>query len=153
MAALLFAWSGCLSHLFFIPGHRFSGVFVGAPFGAVAGWLCTRRARTTLMIAVLDCIVWYVAYSTAVLFSNGLGEATSMLTGGCIGGLGVIAANAIAGKRWLSVVALAGGALVGAVAAVPFAMLAARNGQSPLIPFVVWQAAVGTCLYAYNEFS
>jgi len=79
-------------------------------------------------------------------------DAIPVLVGGALGGLGITLSCAVQYRQLLSRLRLIGGALVGGLAALPFSSLVAPFGQPDrhrvVLAFAIWEAAVGTYLYA-----
>ena len=136
------------------------------PFGVISALLFLRSARAILVVP-LYILVWFAAFSVAMemgMFWTPQSDYLPMCIAGSIGGLGVCLASGIVNRCLLSPRYLLGAGLVGCVAALPFvlwldqknaaermSMNATGDAWQPLrflCSFAVWQAGVGTYLYA-----
>jgi hypothetical protein len=155
LAAILFAGAGVLTPLLTdLPLVRTSLGNAPAvlPFAILAAILCVRPVLTMPVVAVLHCLVWTGAFWLAVYLDSDAPH-WNMLAAGLVGGLGVALSTAIGCPKLWRIRAILALAATGAVAAVPFEMQLFTQGPdaSMMWPFAIWQAAVGTLLYALSE--
>ncbi|MGA3026965.1 MAG: hypothetical protein ABSF98_19585 [Bryobacteraceae bacterium] len=155
LAAVLFVGAGVLSEL--LMDTALTKTFLGVapavlPFAVLAAILCVRPALLMPVVAILHCLVWAGAFWVAVALDRGTPHA-NMCAAGLVGGLGVAAATAIGCRKLIRARPLLLLAGVGAVAAVPFQLPLFAEGSDAAMawPFAIWQAAVGTLLYAMSE--
>jgi len=151
LIAVLFAGAGVLTEQ--LVDTAFTRTFLGIapvvlPFAILAALLCVRPWWLMPLVAILHCAVW----SGAVRIAESLDSPTyrlNMCVAGLAGGLGVALATAIGCRKLFRVRPLALLAATGALAAIPFQI----GWSDSLMPlnFAIWQAAVGTLLYALAE--
>jgi len=160
---VLFGLCGAWSQNQFPQGADHMSPYFALPFGVLCWLLCSRG-----LLGILSAVASMVVYSVAWWSAGALGFGLNIPIGGfyflptCVGGLvggaglalmfGIVRPRLL--SRWLRVAA------VGAVAALPFGSwltmhVRCLNGveepQQPirlLWSFAIWQAAVGTYLYA-----
>jgi hypothetical protein len=123
----------------------------------VCALLFLRTVRL-IFAAALIILVWPIAFAVADFFGMEFGDVMSpACVGGLIGGLGLVLCVSICQRRVFSPKYLLGGAVVGFVSALSFApwlksFYSNINGYPSqpllLLAFAIWQAAVGTYLYA-----
>ena len=155
--AVLFAIFGAWSGSF---GSSYAGlVMLPIPFALLSALLFMRTVRAILVIPLIVG-VWIAAYSSAVNLSGRAGQDPYLFpicVGGLVGGLGLALSVSICHRRLLTPPFLVAALILGAVAALPFASwLRAEFSwhDGPLVriregcAFAIWQAVVGTCLYA-----
>jgi hypothetical protein len=121
------------------------------PFAILAALLCVRPVLLMPVVAILHCAVWSGAFWLAIALDSGIPH-LNMIAAGLVGGLGVAASTAIGCRKLIRVRSFLMAA-VGAIAALPFQVPIFMQGPDASIvwPFAIWQAAVGTLLYALSE--
>jgi len=149
LVALLFAGTGVLTEVLIDTGitRTFLGNAPAAlPFAILAVLLCVRPAWLTPLVAILHCAVWTGAVQIAVALDQPAPQ-VNMCVAGFAGGLGVSLATALGCRKLFRVRSLALIASAGLIGAIPFQI----GGPDSVMPidFAVWQAAVGTLLYAF----
>ncbi len=158
--AILFAFCGACSSLLFPMRNRVYDPLLPLPFALLCALLFLRRLRAILAVA-LSVPVYNAAVLSAVLVTPFLGWAyfPPMCLAGFIGGAGLALSFGIVHRRLLTGRCLLRVASIGAVAALPFVFWLAHlvrmndpdDSQQPLRrmwAFAIWQAVVGTYLYA-----
>lgn len=161
--AILFAACGAWQARFFpYGGEALSVRTLQIPFALLCAVLFLRTVKAILAVPLI-VVVWVLAWKTAVWLGMELGSEdhlTPMCVGGFVGGLGLALCAAICHRRSLSLFSLLGAGFTGCVAALPFGLwlrsyyLNLHGAADPLQPlrlqyaFAIWQAAVGTYLYA-----
>ena len=155
LAAVLFAGAGVLSKLLLETAltRTFLGVAPGVlPFAILAAILCVRPALRMPVVAILHCVVWTGAFWVAIALDRAIPHG-NMCVAGFVGGLGVAASTALGCRRLMHIRPLLLLAVAGAIAAVPFQLPVFTQGSDAAMawPFAIWQAAVGTLLYAMSE--
>ncbi len=157
--AALFACCGAGSALFvFKYGHlAASGLVYPLSFPLLCALLLMRTRKAflayPLMIAaelVAAAAATYLILIALVLHISS--DVIPVLVGGALGGLGISLSCAVQYRQLLSRPRLIGAALIGGLAALPFSSLVAPFGQPDprlvVLAFAIWEAAVGTYLYA-----
>lgn len=161
VVVFLFAACGAWSSRFYaIEGARTQ--FVGVPFALVCAALCVRIRRAALIVLAVG-FIWPFAHIAAWFGRAASGSnSVGMAVGGLLGGLGITLVVAIVDRpHLLSLFWLAGGGLIGAVAALPFKpwlahvdfRLNPNPNPDPMQPirlehaFAIWQACVGAYIY------
>jgi hypothetical protein len=157
--ALLFAACGYWSAAYLL-GDKFPvymPMMLPVPFALLCALLFLHTVRV-IIAAPLVIAVWPVAFWTAkfVGMSRGGDDVTPACVGGLIGGLGSVLCASIGCEKLISIRPLFGGSLIGAISALPFSpwlnlFYSNLNGPPPPPPFAafaIWQAVVGTYLYA-----
>ena len=127
------------------------------PFALLCTLLFLRMWRALFAIPLIAA-VWFVAKFTAVSLAVRLGtvgDREAVCVGGLIGGLGLVLCVSTCYGRLLSPKYLFCGAVIGCFSALSFApwlrtTYPNSDGPDPLflLAFAIWQAAVGTYLYA-----
>jgi hypothetical protein len=155
LAAVLFAGAGALSD--FLMGTRLTQTFLGVapavlPFAILAAVLCVRPAPRMPVTAILICAVWAGAFWTAVALDRG-DSWLNLFAAGLVGGLGVAGATAIGCRRLIQARSVCLLAAAGTLAAAPFRwqVFPQHDDASMVCALVIWQAVVGTLLYALSE--
>ena len=157
--AALFAGCGAGSALFvWRYGHlAASGLVYPLSFPLLCALLFMRTRKALLacplMIAAELVAAAAAAYLILVaLVLHILSDAIPVLVGGALGGLGITLSCAVQYRQLLSRSRLIGAALIGGLAALPFSSLVAPFGRPDprlvVLAFAIWEAAVGTYLYA-----
>jgi hypothetical protein len=165
--ALLFAICGALSARYLLTSG-WSVVFPrqirtipAVPFALLCAILCLRTWRIVFAIPLMVG-VWYVSARAGYLVGWLLATHFPILpgcVGGFIGGFGLVVSAATCYGQRITPKHVFYGVAVGGISALPFAFWTATytaNVASPddgalplLVPaFAIWQAAVGTYLYA-----
>ena len=162
--AILFALCGAWSAQFFRMRGGSDRLIctLPLPFAVLCGLLFIRTVRAILTVPLMVA-VWLAAYSAATMVGLQTPNEAYLLpvaVGGLVGGLGIALAASICHRGLLSPRHLLAAALTGCVGALPFGFwlksyyLHLGGWPDPLQPvrlqyaFAIWQAAVGTCLYA-----
>jgi hypothetical protein len=159
--AVLFALCGAWSSQQFPERDRFVEPLFPLPFAGLCAVLFLRSPRAIPAVA-LSVPVYAVAHFVAIEAALFLGWTyfLPMCVAGFVGGAGLALSFGIGHRRLVSPRRLLRVATVGAVAAIPFGLwlrmyiLRVNVPQDPLQPlrllysFAIWQAAVGTYLYA-----
>jgi hypothetical protein len=163
-----FALCGTLSTAFFTDARSsYSHAseyapLLAVPFALLSAAFWMRRLKHFIAVP-LNVVVWLLAYSTSAV--AGLGASfdysfVPMCLGGFVGGLGLTLVNTIGRRRVLTFPYLIAGGIVGSVAALPFTEWrdtfygdfggGHAEGRFEMLQhsFAIWQAAVGTYLYA-----
>ena len=155
LAAVLFAGAGVLSEM--LMDTAVTKTLLGVapavlPFAILAAILCVRPALRMPAVAILLCLVWTGAFWVAVALDHTIPHA-NMCAAGLVGGLGVAASTAIGCRKLIHIRPLLLLAAAGAVAAVPFQLPLFTQGSDMDMAgaFAIWQAVVGTLLYAMSE--
>ena len=158
--ALLFAICGTMSATHLLSsGWEPTQVHMmfAVPFALLCAVLFLRTGRI-ILAAPLMIAVWVAACVAATW--TGMARAQDVFSpvyvGGIVGGLGLVLCASICYWRLILPKYLFGGAVIGAVSALPFAPwlrlytshLNSPPPTPPLLAFAIWQAAVGTYLYA-----
>ncbi len=134
------------------------------PFGIFLWLLCYRRGSDQYaLVAILTTVpVWIVARLLVAMASLLLGDSDRahgvlerlpelpMCLGGLIGALGITLTSATCRKYLIQFRFLAGAALVGILAAIPFGssrLWGERHSVREMLCFGIWQAGVGTYLF------
>lgn len=158
--ALLFAICGASAAQFLagdFPGHF--PVILPAPFAILCALLFWRSSRSILAV-LLMFFVWPIAFWITYYSGFFTGDVLSPLcVGGFIGGLGLALCLSICNARLFSLKYLFGGGVIGCLSAMSFVpwlrLFYAHNNSglsehqpTLLFAFAIWQAAVGTYLYA-----
>jgi ABC-type thiamin/hydroxymethylpyrimidine transport system permease subunit len=155
--ALLFAICGAWSAARFLPlpdfPERMDPIVYALPFPFAL--LCTLlflRTLWAILIVPWMALAWLAAIITAVQVAVRVGIwLPPACVGGTVGGLVVALSAAVAKDQLRSLQNLVVAGIVGGIAAVPFGFWLWGNSQQPLglwLSFAIWQAAVGTYLYA-----
>jgi uncharacterized membrane protein len=153
LAAVLFAGAGVLSEL--LMDTALTKTFLGVapavlPFAILAAILCVRPAIRMPVVAVLLCLVWACAFWVALALDRQIPHA-NMYAAGLVGGLGVGAATAIGCRKLVNARPLLLLAAAGAIAAMPFQFpFFGSDWMNMAGAFAIWQAVVGTLLYAMS---
>ncbi len=156
---VLFASCGAGSELFVLKYGRLaaSGVVLPLSFPLLCALLLTRTRKALLVFPLMIAAELVAATLTAYLILATLMFHISSLVipvflGGAVCGAGVTASCAVQYRQLLSRSRLLGAALVGGLAALPFSPLVAPFGRPDprlvALAFAIWEAAVGTYLYA-----
>jgi hypothetical protein len=154
LAAVLFAGAGALSEV--LMGTALTKTFLGVapavlPFAILTAILCVRPAWRMPVVAILLCAVWAGAFWLAVALDRG-DSYLNMFAAGLAGGLGVVVATAIGCRRLIHARSVCLLAAAGTLAAAPFRWrVFPQDDVAMICAFVIWQAAVGTLLYALSE--
>jgi hypothetical protein len=154
LAAVLFAGAGILSEL--LMDTAFTKTFLGnapavLPFAILAVILCVRPTLLMPVVAILLCLVWAGAFWVAVALDNRTPH-LNMYAAGLIGGLGVAVSTAMGCRKLIRARPLLLLAAAGAIAAVPFQFpLFGSDWMNMAGAFAIWQAVVGTLLYAMSD--
>jgi hypothetical protein len=157
--AALFASCGAGSSLFvFKYGHQAaSGLVYPLAFPLLCALLFMRTRKAFLACPLMIATGLVAAAVTAYLILAALmlhisSDAIPVLVGGATCGVGVTLSCAVPYRQLLSRSRLLGAALVGGLAALPFSSLVAPFGRPDprlvVLAFAIWEAAVGTYLYA-----
>jgi hypothetical protein len=126
---------------------------VALPFAILSVALWVRSLKLSLIIVILDAVVWQIAFRGAIAMA-GLGNYVAVFLGGLIGAAGVFACMSLSKRQLLSNAGWAAG--IGALSALPFGRwLQADSGPGadssylPLVMlcFAVWQIAIGLFLH------
>jgi hypothetical protein len=127
------------------------------PFAIVCALLFLRTVRVIFAVPLM-VLVWPLAFALADFSAMEFHDVISpACIGGLIGGLGLVLCVSVCQGRMFSSRYLLGGAVVGSFSALSFApwlrsFYSHINGYPSqpllLLAFAVWQAAVGTYLYA-----
>ncbi len=157
--AVLFAICGTCSPIYDARsfGEGPPPLMLPVPFALLCALLFLRQWRAIIAVPLMVA-VWVAAYT----FGYFLGWASPVLLGpGCggfIGGGGLVLCAAICHRRLLSRENVFRGAVIGSVSGLAFAPWAGVHymqlnfeppkGPALLLAFAIWQAAVGTYLYA-----
>ncbi|HXN50265.1 MAG TPA: hypothetical protein VN893_26685 [Bryobacteraceae bacterium] len=158
--AVLFAVCGALSSFLFPGRGRVWEPLLPLPFALLCVILFLRKPRAILAVA-FSVPVYGAAVLSAVLVSPFLGWACfpPVCLGGFVGGAGLAFSFGIVHQRLLARRCLLRVASIGAVAALPFALWVAyllriSGPEDPqqalrlMCSYAIWQAVVGTYLYA-----
>jgi hypothetical protein len=143
--ALLFAITGAASS-FIAGGETFRSYLIGIPFGILAAYLIGGTPKKIVVTAALISLVWIVAFYTALELDRLHNTYLGMCMAGLVGGAGVLLSIQIGGAKPIFWKTVGIGALIGAVAAIPFCWNYASS-DTPWGQFAIWQAAVGTYVY------
>lgn len=167
--AILFAISGaCLAEYLSsseynsFPDH--TTLTIAIPFALLCSVVLLRKWWVLIAAPVMVAVVWPVAYfvATGVGMSTGDGVMPGC-AGGLVGGFGLVLCAAIGHRRLFSWLYVLGGGVIGSLTGLAFAPFVEAynfhiehsiNGRfdaeppSLLFAFAVWQAVVGTYLYA-----
>jgi hypothetical protein len=153
--ALTFAVTGALSSQL-LPFHGSFDIWrlcvPPVPFALLSALLFLRTPKAVLIVP-LNVAVWLVAYFTVMLpapFKPRVSVYLLMLAGGLVGGVGLVLCAAIHHHDLLGWRYLVAGGLIGGLAALPFGVCPCSPPVEScfLYSFAIWQAAVGTYLYA-----
>jgi hypothetical protein len=153
--ALLFGVCGGLSSVL-VDAEKRGGLLPVVVFALLSAVLFLR-SRKKILAAPLIVAVFPVAGISATAMGLGLGVLYPLgaCFGGLVGGMGVTLATSIGYPRLRSRRYLMGGGAIGCLAALPFSMwlyLQSKDSNDAYlwlhISFAIWQAAVGTYLYA-----
>jgi hypothetical protein len=103
------------------------------------------------VVVILLCLVWAGAFWTAIALDQRTPH-LNMCAAGLVGGLGVAISTAIGCRTLIHARPLLLMAATGAVAALAFQLPFFTQGPDAAMvwPFAIWQAAVGTLLYALS---
>ena len=156
---VLFAVCGAGSALFVFKFGRLaaSGLVLPLSFPLLCALLLMRTRKAFLACPLMIAAVLVAATVTAYLILATLMFHISslvipVLAGGALGGAGITLSCAVQYRQLLSRSRLLGAAVVGGVAALPFSPLVAPFGRPDprlvALAFAIWEAAVGTYLYA-----
>ncbi|HTP88963.1 MAG TPA: hypothetical protein VMJ34_18555 [Bryobacteraceae bacterium] len=152
LVAVAFAVAGVLSEL--LMGTAITKTFLGAapavlPFAILAAVLCTRPLYLAPVTMCLHCAVWTGALWLAIALDSRVPQ-LNLCIAGMAGGLGVAVAGMLGCRKLMRARTVLWLGAVGAVAAVPFQIPIFTQGPDSYMiwPFAIWQAAVGTLLYA-----
>jgi hypothetical protein len=150
--ALLYAVCGGLSSFVF-NRHFQAGWLIGVTFALLTALLLLNSPRK-IIAAPLIIVLWLAMYLSLGLASFAV-DTGGLWAAGLVGGLGVSLAVAIGYRKLRSVLYLPLGGVIGALAAFSFGTsLHSCDGIDPEpvlrvhLSFAIWQAAVGTYLYA-----
>ena len=154
LVAVSFAVAGVLSELLMgtpITKTPLESAPAVLPFAILAVALCTRPVWMTPITACLHCAAWSGALWTAIALDSRVPQ-VNMYIAGMVGGLGVVVASMIGCRKLMHIRPVLWMGAVGAIAAAPFQMPLFMQGpdSSMIWPFAIWQAAVGTMLYAFS---
>jgi len=162
----MYSWTEAHYHIHTFTTDAFYELWIGLPFAILSVALWVRpKARISLVVAsviLLDCVAWALAHWTALYLSWLPNGYVNMAIAGFVGGLGVTLATGLGCARLRSFSCRAGGAVVGAIAAIPFGQLVDASAHKGIVysphdqtvlavSFPVWQIAVGLWLYSYAE--
>lgn len=156
--AILFGMCGAVSAGFLLPGFPdHLCIWFPIPFALLCGLLFMR----TLLLVPIVWVVWTVSYMAA--FVAGFSELPPApgCAGGLLGALGLMFCSAVCRKELFSSKYFIRAAVVGVISGFPFTFWAsfylskvtvdhAAASKPPLLAFAIWQAAVGTYLYAIS---
>lgn len=165
--AIAFALCGVFTARFLDDGSLDRpGTFLPAPFALLCALLFLHKVRAVLAVPLMFA-VWKASYIAAWAAGVGLGRNDYLFSpefllpgalGGLIGGLGLVLCAATCYCRLFSIEYLFGGSLVGGISGAAFApwlqslkvdMGGSLGSQADLqLAFAIWDAAVGTYLYA-----
>jgi len=124
----------------------------GVPFCVLASALCARKFPMAALVAIADCLAWFVALSIRALLTD-KHRYHALILAGLVGGLGVAGATGFGCRRLFRWYALTSIGVAGLLAALPFALVGNLDTSLPELcaAFAVWQAAVGTLLFAFSR--
>jgi tryptophan-rich sensory protein len=154
--ALLFAACGALSLVAFkmspyYPVYMLFGFPV--PFALLWTLLFMRTRRAVLIIPSM-ATAWLVSLVVIAQIGARVGIFQRFLpecVGGMVGGFAVTLSAAIGQRRLLAPKYLIAACSIGAISSIPFGFLPDDHSKDAFvlwIPFAIWQAAMGTYLYA-----
>jgi hypothetical protein len=153
VVVVLFALSGALSYFLFTFWNN-QEFPPGIPFGLVAAFWLVRPWKLWPVSIVLIDLVWIGSVHTAIALMSDKRTYLAMAVAGLIGGLGVAIATGIGCRTLLSIPSLAMAAIAGGLAALPFGWWvqgSEKNAFAGVACFAIWQAAVGTTLWARSS--
>lgn len=161
VVALLFAICGALSAAYLLPS-RFPDrvpMILPIPFALLCALLFLHTLRAVFAVPLIVA-VWLIAYSVT-FFVGFLGASivpVPLFLGGFISGIGLVLCVSTCRRRLLSRKYIFRGAKISTIGALAFApwlwsFLANLNNYRPpqwllICAFAIWQATVGTYLYA-----
>lgn len=146
--AALFALCGAISAFIYEGQGVRNWLLFPLPF-AILGAMLFVKSRAVLFVP-LCAGVWNAAYQAAyALGSNDGTLLAAFFTGGVIGGLGVTASAGIGWRGFWSARHLLTATIMGGVTGTAF--LLPSPLERPIVPFAIWQAAVGTYLWFARE--
>lgn len=165
---LLFALCGAGSASLFIrnfPDLTALLYIFPTPFALLCLVLFLRNSAGGIIVAPLMMAVWYIAYFGA-FFADGWVESrlesslggfiAACVLGGFIGGVGLVLCSGLCYRRLLSAKHIFVGATLGAIFALSFlprfldyeSNLNRGFTSTPVLSFALWEAIMGTYLYA-----
>jgi hypothetical protein len=121
----------------------------GLPFAVACSLLWVRPSRRIPLTVVLNCLSWLGALRLA-LFLSSVNEYLGMAVAGLLGAASLAAFTGFGHRSFWSARILGGSGVVGAIAALPFALVFANSAyETPilLVSFPIWQMAVGLWLW------
>jgi len=159
--ALLFGLGGAYSATMFTDDGGWRMGMLPIPFALISAVLFLRTPLAVLVVPYIS-LVWLFAYLTAMISGMGAGSGSfwPVCAGGAVGGFGLLFGVAVSDDRLFTLRFVVRAVAIGALAALPFGFwLEAYRGSSgtPMESvepgllrwcFAIWQAAVGTYLYA-----
>ena len=158
--ALLFAACGALSARMFLQPSDFPPMqsrmqlVFPLPFALLCSLLFMRTWRLVFIIPSMF-VAWLAVTATAISTWASMGGFAHPVLPGCagglVGGLAITASAGISQSRLLSLPHLAAGCVIGGIAAAPLGFwldLVEQSSLGVMLSFGVWQAAMGTYLYA-----
>jgi hypothetical protein len=152
--AVLFAGAGALSEV--LMGTVLTKTFLGVapaviPFAILAVVLCVRPVKWMPVVAILICAVWAGAFWLAVALDRANSHA-NIFAAGLVGALGVAISTAIGCRKLIRARPVCLLSAAGALAAAPFQWSGFTESDAGMAAaFAIWQAVVGTLLYALSE--
>lgn len=159
--AASFAICGALSAAFLLSGFPDHFCFwFPIPFAL----LCSLLFMRTLLLTPIMWVVWNISYLTAFVVGFSGWPPAPGCAGGLLGALGLMFCSAVCRKELFASKYFIRAAVIGTLGGIPFIRWVsfylskmtvdhANASKPPLLAFAIWQAAVGTYLYAISTSS